>query len=299
MISIDKLSKVSGGPAPLGRGNGKPGLRNGGSMGRKKAMRLHFLGSIILGAVMLMAPVAARADDSTIKFGVAAEPYQPFTSKDASGKWVGFEIDLMDAVCAKMHAKCELVETAWDGIIPALQEKKIDVIWSSMTITEERKQKIDFTDKYYQTPAVIIGPKSEAVKIDFSNPDSVKGKIIGVQTSTIHANFVQKYFGSAATIKTYDTQDNCNADLVAGRVDLVMADSIALADFLKSDQGKDFEVKATAPKDPILGQGVGGGLRKDDQALREKLNAAIAAVRANRTYDKIAKKYFDFNVYGS
>jgi polar amino acid transport system substrate-binding protein len=86
---------------------------------------------------------------------------------------------------------------------------------------------------------------------------------------------------------------------VAGRVDLVMADSIALADFMKSDQGKDFEVKATAPKDPILGNGVGGGVRKDDTALREKLNAAIAAVRANGTYDKIAKKYFDFNVYGS
>ena len=261
-------------------------------------MRKHILGSIVLGAVMALASLAAHADD-TIKFGVAAEPYQPFTSKDASGKWVGFEIDLMNAVCAQMKAKCELVETAWDGIIPALQEKKIDVIWSSMSITDERKQKIDFTDRYYRTPAIMIGPKSEEVKIDFSNPDSLKGKIIGVQISTTHSNFVQKYFGSTATIKTYDTQDNCNADLVAGRVDLVMADSIALSDFLKSDQGKDFEVKATAPKDPIFGSGVGGGLRKDDTALREKLNAAIAAVRADGTYDKIAKKYFDFDVYGS
>jgi polar amino acid transport system substrate-binding protein len=260
-------------------------------------MKKHVLGSLVMGAVMALASLAVHADD-TIN-GVAAEAYPPFSSKDASGKWVGFEIDLMDAVCAQMKAKCELVETAWDGIIPSLQEKKIDVIWSSMSITAERMQKIDFTDKYYQTPAVIIGPKSEAVTIDFSNPASVKGKIFGVQTSTIHANFVQKYFGSTATVKTYDTQDNCNADLIAGRVDLVMADSIALADFLKSDQGKDFEVKATAPKDPILGNGVGGGLRKDDTALREKLNAAIAAVRADGTYDKIAKKYFDFNVYGS
>ncbi len=261
-------------------------------------MKKHVLGSIVVGAMLALAGMGARADD-TIKFGVAAEPYPPFSSKDASGKWVGFEIDLMDAVCAQMQAKCQLVETAWDGIIPALQEKKIDVIWSSMTITDERKQKINFTDKYYHTPAVIIGPKSEDVKIDFSNPDSVKGKIFGVQTSTIHYNFVKKYFGSVATIKTYDTQDNCNADLVAGRVDLVMADSIALNDFLKSDQGKDFEVKATAPKDPILGGGVGGGVRKSDDALREKLNAAIAAIRANGTYDKIAKKYFDFNIYGS
>jgi polar amino acid transport system substrate-binding protein len=261
-------------------------------------MRKHVLGSIVLGAILVLAGVAARADD-VIKFGVAAEPYPPFSSKDASGKWVGFEIDLMDAVCAQMQAKCQLVETAWDGIIPALQEKKIDVIWSSMSITDERKQKIDFTDKYYNTPAVFIGPKSEEIKIDFSNPDSLKGKIIGVQTSTIHANFVNKYFGKTATIKTYDTQDNCNADLAAGRVDLVLADSIALQDFLKSDQGKDFEVKATAPKDPIFGEGVGGGVRKDDQTLRQKLNAAIKAVRSDGTYNKIAKKYFDFDVYGS
>jgi polar amino acid transport system substrate-binding protein len=261
-------------------------------------MKKHVLGSLVFGLVLAFASLAARADD-TIRFGVAAEPYPPFSSKDASGKWVGFEIDLMDAVCAQMKAKCELVETAWDGIIPALQGNKIDVIWSSMSITGERKQVINFTDKYYNTPAVIIGAKAQPVTIDFNNPESVKGKIFGAQTSTIHANFLQKYFGKDATIKLYDTQDNANADLVAGRVDLVMADSIALADFLKSDQGKDYEVKATAPKDPILGEGVGGGVRKSDDALREKLNTAIAAVRSDGTYDKIAKKYFDFNIYGS
>jgi polar amino acid transport system substrate-binding protein len=260
-------------------------------------MRKHVLGSIVLGAILALAGVAARADD-VIKFGVAAEPYPPFTSKDASGKWVGFEIDLMDAVCAQVQAKCQVVETAWDGIIPALQEKKIDVIWSSMTITDERRQKIDFTNKYYDSRAIFIGPKSEEIKIDFSNPDSLKGKIIGVQTSTIHANFVTKYFGKTATIKTYDTQDNCNADLVAGRVDLVMADEIALDDFLKSDQGKDFGIKAVAPRDPILGGGIGGGVRKEDTALREKLNEGIAGIRSNGTYGKIAKKYFDFNIYG-
>src|SRR5580704_1518623 len=103
-------------------------------------MKKSVLGGIVLSAMMVLGSFAARADD-TIRFGIAAEPYPPFTSKDASGKWVGFEVDLMDAVCAQLKAKCQLVETAWDGIIPSLQEKKIDVIWSSMTITEERKQK--------------------------------------------------------------------------------------------------------------------------------------------------------------
>jgi polar amino acid transport system substrate-binding protein len=261
-------------------------------------MKKQALGGIVLAAMMALASFTARAEDA-IRFGVAAEPYPPFTSKDASGKWVGFEVDLMDAVCAEMKTKCEIVEVAWDGIIPALQAKKYDVIWSSMSITEKRKETIDFTDRYYKTPAVMIGAKSASFNIDYKNPEGLRGKIIGVQTSTIHAQFIQKYFGSVATVKVYDTQDNVNADLVAGRIDLEMADSIALADFLKTDAGKDFEVKSTAPKDPIFGIGVGGGILKENTALKERLNKALAAVRANGTYDAIAKKYFDFDVYGS
>ena len=104
------------------------------------------LGGIFLSAVLALTSLAARADD-VIRFGVAAEPYPPFASKDASGKWVGFEIDLMNAVCAEMKANCTIVESAWDGIIPALQSDKFDVIWASMLITDKRKQVIDFTDK--------------------------------------------------------------------------------------------------------------------------------------------------------
>src|SRR5262249_21698755 len=149
-------------------------------------MKKFVLGGIVLGAMLALTTFAARADDP-IRCGVPAEPYPPFTSKDASGKWVGFEVDLMDAVCAQMKSKCQIVEVAWDGIIPALQANKFDVIWSSMSITEKRKETIDFTDKYYHTPAVIIGPKSVTFNVDKNNPDSMKGKIIGVQTSTIHA----------------------------------------------------------------------------------------------------------------
>jgi polar amino acid transport system substrate-binding protein len=263
-------------------------------------MKKHVLGSIFLGAMLVLTAFAARADD-TVRFGVAAEPYPPFESKDASGKWVGFEIDLMNAVCAEMKANCSIVEVAWDGIIPALQANKFDVIWSSMLITDKRKETIDFTDKYYKTPAEIIGPKSVSYNIDFKNPDSLKGKIVGVQTNTAHSRFMQKYFGSAVTIKVYDTQDNVNADLVAGRLDLEMADAIVLNGFLKTDEGKDFEVKARPPGDDpvVFGYGVGGGVRKTSTELKEKLNKAIAAIRANGTYDAIAKKYFDFDVYGS
>src|SRR6185295_3656794 len=144
------------------------------------------IGGLIAGAALAFAAATAQAQD-VVKVGVAAEPYPPFSEKDAAGNWVGFEMDLYKAVCEDQKLKCELVEVAWDGIIPALQEKKIDVIWSSMSITDERKQVIDFTDMYYDSANVLIGAKSDDAQPDSTKPDSLKGKIIGVQTSTIHA----------------------------------------------------------------------------------------------------------------
>jgi polar amino acid transport system substrate-binding protein len=253
-------------------------------------------------AALLASATAGHAADKVLKFGAAAEPYPPFTSQTASGKWVGFEVDLMNAVCKAEKLKCQMVGTAWDGIIPALNAKKIDVIWSSMSITAERKKVINFTDKYYNTPAEIIAPKSETLKLGLHDYSAMKGKTLGVQVSTTHANFARKYMGSDVTVKTYDTQDNANADLAAGRVDAVVADSITLDDFLKSDAGKCCEAKLIIPGDfdpSVFGDGVGAGVRKADKKLLGELNDGIKKVRADGTYDKLAKKYFNFDVFGS
>lgn len=261
-------------------------------------LRRVLLGAALAGASLIG---AGGAQAAPLRFGVAAEPYPPFTTQEASGKWVGFEVDLMNAVCAAEKLQCEMVGTSWDGIIPALNANKIDVIWSSMSITPERQKVIDFTDKYYNTPIEVIGPKGTAYKITTSDFSALKGKTVGVQTSTIHANMVQKHFGDV-NLKTYDTQDNANADLAAGRLDAVVADSVALDDFLKSDQGKECcESKLIIPADydrSIAGDGVGGGLRKSDTELKAKLNDGIKKIRADGTYDTIAKKYFTFDVYG-
>ena len=229
----------------------------------------------------------ARAD---LKFGVAAEPYPPFESKDASGKWVGWEMDLMDAVCAQMKEKCELVEVAWDGIIPALTAKQIDVIWSSMSITAERKKTIDFTTWYYNTPSAIIGTKTGDTDI---TPEHLKGKTIGVQVATTHQRYAEKYFSAGSTVKNYQTQDEANNDLAAGRLDYVQADNSALKDFLKTDQGSACcEMKGQVPEDKeILGEGVGGGLRKEDTELKAKLDAAITALAKAGEIQKITDKY--------
>jgi polar amino acid transport system substrate-binding protein len=244
--------------------------------------------ALAAAAMLAGASSAALAD---IKFGVAAEPYPPYSSKDASGKWVGWEIDLMNALCEQMKEKCELVEVAWDGIIPALTSKQIDVIWSSMSITEERKKTIDFSDMYYDTPSVLIGPKNGDKDI---SPEHLKGKILGVQVSTTHERYAQKYFASAgAEIKTYSTQDEANNDLAAGRVDYVQADSTALDAFLKSEQGQQCcELKGTVPEDiAIFGPGVGAGIRKEDAALKEKINAAIAELAKQGKFTEITKNY--------
>jgi polar amino acid transport system substrate-binding protein len=189
-----------------------------------------------------------------------------------------------------------ITPVAWDGIIPALTTKKIDMIVGSMSITEERLKTIDFSDKYYNTPTGIIGRKDD--KFD-ATPEGLSGKIVGVQVSTIHQDYANKHFTGAAEIKEYATQDEANQDLAAGRVDAVQADAIALDAFLKSEAGACCDHKGNVADDPaILGAGVGIGLRKDETELKEKLNAAIKAIRANGTYDTFSKKWFDFDIYG-
>jgi len=240
---------------------------------------------------------AVQAYAEQVKVGFAAEAYPPFTSLDASGKWVGWEVEFADAICKEAKLDCVITPVAWDGIIPALTAKKIDMIVGSMSITEERMKTIDFSDKYYNTPTGVIGNKTDTFE---ATPEGLAGKIIGVQGSTVHADYVKKHFGEkAAEIKEYQTQDEANADLAAGRVDAVQADAIALDAFLKSEAGACCESKGNVADDAaILGAGVGIGLRKDDTELKGKLNAAIKAIRANGSYETFSKKYFTFNIYG-
>ncbi len=252
------------------------------------------LKSIIAALALVAAPVAAQE----VKVGIAAEAYPPFASPDASGNWVGWEVDLINAVCAAGEMQCVITPVAWDGIIPSLTSGQIDVIMASMSITDERKQSIDFSDKYYNTPTVVIGPKGVEMA---PTPEGLTGKIIGVQSSTIHAAYVEKYFaGTAAEIKIYQTQDEANSDLAAGRIDATQADSIAMDAFLASEAGMACcESKGAVADDPaILGLGVGAGVRKGEDELREKLNAAIAKVIADGTYDKITANYFSSSIYG-
>ncbi|NDW53663.1 transporter substrate-binding domain-containing protein [Aliiroseovarius sp. PrR006] len=244
-------------------------------------------------ATAMMTTGAASAEE--VKIGIAAEPYPPFASLDASGTWVGWEVEVIDAICTAANLDCVITPVAWDGIIPSLTGQQIDAIMASMSITEERLKTIDFSDPYYNTPAVIVADKSMDIA---PTPESLAGKIIGIQASTIHQAYANAYFGDAAEIRVYQTQDEANQDLFAGRIDATQADSIAMADFVGSDTGSCCEIKGPVANDEsILGRGVGAGVRKGDDALRDSLNAGIAAVLADGTHAEITSRYFTTSIY--
>lgn len=247
----------------------------------------------LLAAALLLAAGSASAQ---VRIGIAAEPYPPFTSPDAGGNWVGWEVEIIDAVCTAAELDCVLTPTAWDGIIPALVSGRIDAIMASMSITEDRMQTIDFSDPYYNTPTVIVGQRSMTMD---ATPEGLAGMVLGVQVSTIHQTYAQAYFEAASELRTYQTQDEANQDLAAGRIDATQADSLAMEDFLGTDAGQCCEVKGTVAMDEaILGLGVGAGVRKGDDELRTALNRGIAAILADGTYDAITARYFETSIYG-
>jgi len=247
-------------------------------------------------ALAMLAGGAAAKDWKKVRIGVEGA-YPPFSSVTKDGKLVGFDIDIAWALCKEMGVECELVQQDWDGIIPALLARKYDAIIASMSITEERKKKVAFSKKYYNTPAKFACRKGSGITIDKAG---LKGKTVGVQRATIHDNFISAEFGDAVKIKRYATQDEAYLDAVAGRLDCLLADSVAMSEgFLKTDKGAGFEFVGPDFTDPkYFGEGAGIAIRKQDKELVEMFNRAIDAIRANGTYQKINAKYFDFDVYG-
>ncbi len=249
----------------------------------------------LVAAMALTFGSAALAEP--LKIGIAAEPYPPFASPDAAGNWVGWEVDFINAVCAAGEMECVVTPVAWEGIIPSLTGGQIDAIMASMSITEERSKTIAFSDKYYNTPTVIVATKGAGMTAD---PAGMAGKIIGVQVSTVHEAYAQKHFTEAAEIKTYQTTDEGFQDLAAGRIDASQADSIAIDAFMATDAGKACceVVGEVADDEAVLGLGVGVGLRQGEDELKAKFNAAIAKVIADGTYDSLSKPYFASSIYG-
>ena len=245
--------------------------------------------------VAVFAPLAAAQAPAVLKIGVEGA-YPPFSEIGTDGKLKGFDIDIANAMCERLKMTCTLVQAEFDAMIPALRAKKFDAIVASMSITPERKKSVDFSDKYYQTPARFIARADSKLEV---TPAGLKGKKIGVQRTTIHDRFATTTFKGAQIVR-YAKQDEVFLELASGRIDATLMDSVAAdVGFLKTPAGKGYAFVGPVYTDPaFFGEGAGIAVRQGDTALRDKLNAALAAMLADGSYKKLAAKYFDFDVYG-
>jgi arginine/ornithine transport system substrate-binding protein len=254
---------------------------------------------LLLATTLLCLPAAwavAQAPDwKKIRVGVEGN-YPPFSKMGADGKLSGFDIDIALALCKKMGAECTLVQQEWDGMMPALNAKKFDIIVASMTISDERKKVADFSDPYYDVPSRWVA-KAGAFKD--ASAASLKGKKIIVLRNSPRAKFVADNHKDAEVLLV-NKETDVYMELAAGRGDIGFGSSVVSSEaFLKRPEGKGFvQVGATVRLDGGAG-GVGIAMRKGEVALRDKLNAALKAIRADGSYKKLADSYFDFDVSGT
>jgi arginine/ornithine transport system substrate-binding protein len=252
----------------------------------------------IASIAALVAAMATHAASPGNPLLVGVEgSYPPFSRLDPDGEVRGFDIDIASALCERIRRQCQWVQLPFDGMIPALQSGKIDAIAASMSITEERKKSVAFTDKYYQSPARLLVRKG--ARID-PTPAGLAGRRIGVPRGTTLDRFATATF-SRATVVRYNAQDEVFLDVIAGRLSAALVDSVVAGEgFLKSAKGRHFELVGAPFTDPVFfGAGAGIALRHADRALKDELNAAIAALRTDGGYRAIQDRYFEFDIYGA
>ena len=263
----------------------------------------------VLASLLIVGNVYAS---DKIKIGTEGA-YPPWNSKDASGKLIGFEVELAYTLCRYIGKQCVIVEQDWDGMIPALIMRKFDAIMAGMSITDERKKAISFSQGYadevaslavmkgsslegLDTPAGInlTKPNSDAKKALKTLTAALAGKTVCVQTATIHQNFLDSGDVGKVNVRTYKTQDEVNLDLAAGRCDAALAAAVAFSDYAEKS-GKPVVLTGPTFSGGAFGNGVGVGIRKDDTELLNKFNKAINQARKNGDISRIATKWFGFD----
>tara|TARA_S200000501_G_scaffold375308_1_gene426993 strand:- start:130 stop:957 length:828 start_codon:yes stop_codon:yes gene_type:complete len=260
--------------------------------------------------ITLFLSLSANADK--IRIGTEGA-YPPWNSKDASGKLIGFEVELAWTLCRYIGQQCEIVEQDWDGMIPALIMRKFDAIMAGMSITDERKKAINFSQGYADEVASLavmkgsnlegiqtseginLTMKSGAVKKDLKTiTGALDGKTVCVQTATIHQNFLESGDVGKVKVRTYKTQDEVNLDLASGRCDVALAAAVAFTDYAEKS-GKPVVLVGPTFSGGAFGNGVGVGIRKDDAELLKAFNSAINKARKNGDISRIATKWFGFD----
>jgi octopine/nopaline transport system substrate-binding protein len=263
-------------------------------------------------SVLFSLLIIGNVNADKIKIGTEGA-YPPWNSKDASGKLIGFEVELAYTLCRYIGQQCEIVEQDWDGMIPALIMRKFDAIMAGMSITDKRKKAINFSQGYADEVASLAVMKGsdlegmdtpEGINLTLGGSSVKKtlktltgalaGKTVCTQTATIHQNFLESGDVGKINLRTYKTQDEVNLDLASGRCDVALAAAVAFTDYAEKS-GKPVVLVGPTFSGGAFGNGVGVGIRKDDTELLKAFNKAIDKARKNGDISRIATKWFGFD----
>jgi len=266
----------------------------------------------IIFSVLFSLLIIGNVNADKIKIGTEGA-YPPWNSKDASGKLIGFEVELAYTLCRYIGQQCEIVEQDWDGMIPALIMRKFDAIMAGMSITAERQKAINFSQGYADEVASLAVMKGSDLE-GMDTPEGINltlggsgvkktlktltgalaGKTVCTQTATIHQNFLESGDVGKINLRTYKTQDEVNLDLASGRCDVALAAAVAFTDYAEKS-GKPVVLVGPTFSGGAFGNGVGVGIRKDDTELLKAFNKAIEKARKNGDISRIATKWFGFD----
>jgi polar amino acid transport system substrate-binding protein len=243
-------------------------------------------------AIAMAAAFSAQAGE--VK--VASEgTYKPFSYYTAGGQLTGFDVELAGAICKAAGLDCVMVTMDNDGMIPALKEKKIDVMATGISITEKRKKVVAFTDRTRSSGKRFVSCTPD--KFPKVGPDDLKGSIIGTQAETTNADYIKAFY-TGSDIRLYKSMDEAFQDLAAGRLDLVLSQEATSYGFTSSPAGKGCAFVGERLDNPkFFGQGTAMAVRQSDTDLLAALNAGLRKVLADGTYKALNAKYFPFPVY--
>lgn len=246
--------------------------------------------------VVLVGATLGDASAQTLKLKVGTEgTYSPMSFFDPSGKLTGFEVELVEALCKRAEIDCSFEIMAFDGMTEAVLQGKIDAMATGVRMTEKRKKILDFTDQYYkaQLAFVVCGDTT----FPGTAPADLKGAILGTQSQSAGFDYLTKHYGEGSQVRAYKTMDDAYLDLSAGRLDAVLSSELIGYGFMQRPEGAKCKYLGERINDPTVATGIGMALRRGQDEIREKLNAAIKSIRADGTYDAINKRYYPFSIF--
>ena len=251
---------------------------------------MRYLAAILCTALAVLLPASLVRADEPLR--IATEGYYPpFNYFDEDGALAGFDVDIARALCAQIQVACELMARDWDALIPGLLAGDYDAIIASMSITEDRKKQVAFTDPYYKNALIFVGKAASGLTLEKL---SLSGKAVGTQAATISADYLANHWSEVVRIELYKTQEDAFRSLANGTIDLVLGDLYASYAWLQMEAGKDLQfVGGYIDIDDQIAIAV----RQEDEVLRRRLNAALAEILFDGTYTDINFSYFPFDIY--